>query len=311
MKTKMKPVFILLLACCMIIGARSAVNATEVATAADDTAAENTTVAVEEPEVPANFTGIYKLRYYKKGKAVKVKGWKKIDKSYYFFKNNKALTGWKYVRDLSGSSKKYKYYFSKNGKLSQNLFKTFGAKVRKKKMKIFVNLTTHNTTIFLWDKKKKDYVIPAKTWVCSTARDGHSTTPGNFHLSKSSASSWFIYTRSNPYHYYQYKVKIHGTNMLFHSEMYSGTKKSKLVVSTYNDLGKNQTTRCIRSQCGNAYLLYRIAKENKHSIPVRIYRSSNKGPFGKKTLANSGGRLKKGTRYDPTDPKLHGFKKVY
>lgn len=301
----MKQAVIVLLACCLLLGIKSQVTATEVTTAAGSTAETSGTA------VPPGFTGVYQLTYYKNGQPAPASGWVECKGDYYYFNQNRALTGWNYVKDLSGGKTVYKYYFDGNGVLSQNLFKTFGAKTRKQKLKVFVNLTTHNVTIYLYDKKKKKYNTPAKTWVCSTARDGKSTRKGNYYLAKGTATRWFIYKRSDPYHYYQYKVKIRGTNMLFHSEMYSGTSKSRLVTSTYNGLGTNQTTRCIRSQCGNAYLLYRIAKENKHSIPVKIYRSKNKGPFGKKTLANSGGRVKRGTRYDPTDPALTNYKKVY
>lgn len=310
MRTQMRRWALLFLVIFMAIGLKTEAYAT---TAADSTGktGETTTTEAAEPAVPADFTGVKNLRFYKKGKLVQKKGWVKYNDYYYYFKNNQALTGWKYVKDLSGSSQKYRYYFSKTGRLSQNLFKTFGAKIRKRRMKVFVNLTTHNITIMLYDKKKHSYDIPAKTWVCSTARDGHSTVPGNYHLSKSSASAWFIYKKTDPYHYYQYKVKIHGTRMLFHSEMYSGTSKNRLVAWTYNGLGTNQTTRCIRSQCGNAYLLYRIARENRYAIPVKIYRSSNKGPFGKKTLANSGGKIKGNQKYDPTDPKYRGYSKVW
>lgn len=66
--------------------------------------------------------------------------------------------------------------------------------------------------------------------------------------------------------------------------MYRGTSNKKLIASTYNGLGTNQTTACIRVQAGNAKLIYDIAKTNRYSIPIRIYRSSNKGPFGKITF---------------------------
>ena len=310
MRKQMRRWAMLVLMLCLAMGMKTNSLA---ATAAPTTGAAGTTRTTTDttPSVPANFTGVKNLKFYKRGKQIKVKGWVKYKDYYYYFKNNQALTGWEYVRDLSGSSQRYKYYFTKSGRLCQNLFKAFGAQIRKRQMKILVNLTTHNITVMLYNKKTNAYDIPAKTWVCATARDGHSTVPGNYHLSKSSASAWFIYKKSNPYHYYQYKVKIHGTRMLFHSEMYSGTSKSKLVAWTYNGLGTNQTTRCIRSQCGNAYLLYRIAKENKHSIPVKIYRSSNKGPFGKMTLANSGGKISGNQKYDPTDPKYKGYSKVW
>ena len=73
--------------------------------------------------------------------------------------------------------------------------------------------------------------------------------------------------------------------------MYRGTSNKKLIASTYNGLGTNQTTACIRVQAGNAKLIYDIAKTNRYSIPIRIYRSSNKGPFGKITLNDTTGKF--------------------
>ena len=82
--------------------------------------------------------------------------------------------------------------------------------------------------------------------------------------------------------------------------MYRGTSNKKLIASTYNGLGTNQTTACIRVQAGNARLIYDIAKTNRYSIPIRIYRSSNKGPFGKITLNDTTGKIPGNQNYDDT-----------
>lgn len=108
--------------------------------------------------------------------------------------------------------------------------------------------------------------------------------------------------KSNPWHYYQWGVFVKGTRSWIHSEMYRGTSNKKLIASTYNGLGTNQTTACIRVQAGNAKLIYDIAKTNRYSIPIRIYRSSNKGPFGKITLNDTTGKIPGNQNYDPTDP---------
>ena len=78
--------------------------------------------------------------------------------------------------------------------------------------------------------------------------------------------------KGNPWHYYQWGVFVKGTRSWIHSEMYRGTSNKKLIASTYNGLGTNQTTACIRVQAGNAKLIYDIAKTNRYSIPIRIYR---------------------------------------
>lgn len=63
-------------------------------------------------------------------------------------------------------------------------------------MKLELNLVTHNITFLLYDGKTNKYDIPAKTVVCSTARDGRSTYVGNHYLSKGTARSWFIYKKA-------------------------------------------------------------------------------------------------------------------
>ncbi|MEE1228497.1 MAG: hypothetical protein U0K57_05960 [Lachnospiraceae bacterium] len=258
--------------------------------------------------VAPGFTGVSDLQYYENGQPSNKSGWVTYGKNHYYLNNGRAVTGWYTLPSFAGGKKTYRYYFGKKGNVSTDLYRTFGTTWMKKKLKVYVNLTTHNINLMAYNKQAKKYNIPVRAWVCSTARDGHSTRVGNYHLSRSSASSWFIYKRSNPHHYYQYKVKIHGTNMLFHSEMYRGTSKKKLLAYTYNGLGTNQSTRCIRQQCGNAYLLYRTAKVNKHSIPVKIYRSSDKGAFGVRTIQNSGGKISRKQRWDPTDPKFKNRK---
>ena len=212
------------------------------------------------------------------------------------------ISGWKYLKDYSKSSTKYKYYFKKDGKLVTDLFKQFGSSYKKKRMKIRLNLTTHNITFYLYDYAKKQYIIPAKTVVCSTARDGKSTYVGNHYLAKSTARRWFIYKKSKPWHFYQWGVWVHGTKSWIHSEMYRSTNNRRLIADTYNGLGTNQTTACIHVQAGNAKLVYDIAKSNPYRVYVQIYRSSNRGPFGKVTLSSTTGKISKKQTYDPTDP---------
>lgn len=248
------------------------------------------------------FTGINDRKFYKNGVFYPITGWKNWNKDRYYLKKGIAVTGWNYIKDYSGSKTKYKYYFKKNGKLSMDLFKTFGSEYKKKKMKFQLNLTTHNLTFMLYDNKTGKYDIPAKTVVCSTARDGKSTYVGNHTLGKGSGSRWFIYKKSNPYHYYQWGVLVKGTRSWIHSEMYRGTSNKKLIASTYNGLGTRQTTACIRVQAGNAKLVYDISWANRYSIPVQIYRSNNKGPFGKITLDDTTGKIPNNQNYDPTDP---------
>ena len=252
-----------------------------------------------------------KTYYYKDG--VALTGWQKIDGNIYYFNakdGGAALTGWNYLKSYSGGKTKYKYLFKKNGVLVTDLF-SYKRSYIKSPMTIKVNLTTHNVTFYLYDSKKKAYIIPAKTVICSTARDGKSTKVGHYRLEKTTARKWFIYKKSNPWHYYQYGVHIKGCTSWFHSTMYRTTNKKSLIVdgsAGYNLLGTNQTTTCIRLQAENAKLIYDIStKTNKKArVWVDIYRSSNKGPFGKVTLKDTTGKLQSSQKYDPTD---HSFAK--
>ncbi|MBR0409588.1 MAG: hypothetical protein IJI25_01110 [Eubacterium sp.] len=269
--------------------------------------------------------GIYDLTLYENGVPSTYTGWKKADSlglyngsKIYYFVNGKALTGWQYLESYGNGKEKYKYNFRKDGTLRTNLFAWKRAYYIKQKLYIKTNLTTHNTTIYVYNKDTKKYDIPAITGICSTSRKKNGTKPiKKTFLQKTSACRWFIYKLSNPWHYYQYGVLIKRSASWYHSTMYKTVKADKMMPPTsksgYNYLGTNQTTACIRQQAGMAKLIYDIAvlnkmpkaslKKQKERIWVDIYRSRNNGPFGKITLKDSTGTLKKNVRKDPTDPK--------
>ena len=251
------------------------------------------------------YTGVVSRKYYKNGKAQNVSGGRKIGNSVYYFKKGVAVTGWKRLKSYGGGTAKYKYYFKKNGRLVMDLFSVNRNYYIKQKMKIRVNLTTHNTTFYIYDNQTKDYTIPALTAICSTSRTRTGTPTGHFRLEKTSARKWFIYTKSNPYHYYQYGVHIKGSKSWFHSTMHRTTSRNSLIVNGaagYNKLGTNQTTACIRHQAGVAKLIYDISTKTyrKARVWVDVYRSGTQGPFGKITLAQTTGKLKSSQKYDPT-----------
>ncbi|MCD8018572.1 MAG: hypothetical protein LUF92_03005 [Clostridiales bacterium] len=292
------------------------VNAATTDTSSESTTASSTeATASDGTTIPSTGQHVIDRKYYKKGVFQSdYTGWKKIKKKIYYFKNGKAVTGWKYLKSYSGGSKTYKYLFKSNGVLVTNLFnyKNNYNKYIKRKMSITVNLTTHNVTIYLWDSKKKSYCIPAKTFICSTSRykNGTKIRAGKKgRLEKTSATTWFIYKKSNPWRYYQYGVHIKNSESWFHSTLYTTNNAKKLANPTsangYNYLGTNQTTSCIRLQAVNAKLIYDIATKSnvKQRVWVNIVRSKNKGPFGKVTLNSTTGKLSANTTVDPTDPK--------
>lgn len=244
-------------------------------------------------------------------------GWtfnKKKTKLYYY-QNGRKVTGWKTLRSYY-DKKKYKFYFNNKGELVTDLFKINYKKYIKKDIKIVVNTKTHNVTLYAKDPKTKKYNIPLKTMVCSTSRDPKGTKAGKkCRLEKTSATRWFTYKKSTPYHYYQWGVKVKHGNFYFHSARYKTTNNRKLEVGLYNDMGTNQTTTSVRLQAVNAKLIYDIATKTnkKRRVWVSVIRKKNqKGPFGVYTLKSVNGVIKNTKKtYDPTDPKIKANKKIY
>lgn len=257
------------------------------------------------------YTGVVDRNYYVNGQFQSTyTGWKLVKGSRYYFKEGKAVKGWKYLRSFAGK-KKYKYYFAADGKLVDDLFSLNYKKYIKVPMNIEINITTHTFTFFAYNSKTKKYDIPLKSVVCATSAKKGGTKTGHFRLEKTSAQRWFIYKKSNPYHYYQWAVHIKGTPSLIHSSVYYNTNNNRLNPSVYNRLGTSCTTYCVRLQAGNAKIVYDIAtKTNKKKrVWVHIFRSSDKGAFGKITLKNTTGKLSSKATYDPTDPAFANKKK--
>lgn len=257
----------------------------------------------------SGYTGVVNRKYYVDGVFQSdVNGWKKVSGKTYYFKNGKAQKkGFKKLKSLTGENKKYKYYFKEDGSLSTNLFKDWGyKKCLKRKITIEINTKTHNLTFYLYDKKSKKYIIPAKTVVCSTSAKANGTPRGNFFLMKTSAKRW-VNVPNNTTRKYQWAVRIAGTPTLIHSSVYTeyGNNKS-LHAGYYNTLGSSNTSYCVRLQAVNAKIVYDIATKTKTTERtwVNIVKNSNKGPFGIVKLKDTTGKLKTSRKTDPTDPVL-------
>ncbi len=246
------------------------------------------------------FTGIYNRIYYIKGYKENYTGWKKLQKNLYYFKKGTAVTGTCYLKSYGGGSQSYRYTFDSQGVLKTNLFEQGSIDYYRQKLKIEVNITTHTITIYMYDSKTKSYDIPLKAFICSTSKKKGATKAGNFTLSKGSRTRWFK-PKKNSSHYYQWGVFIKGSYSWFHSEYYRAKNIYALSPKIYNGLGTNQTSACIRTQVVNAKLIYDIAAKNKYTVPVHIFRSSNKGAFGQILLSDTTGKLPLDQKYDPTD----------
>ena len=255
------------------------------------------------------FSGVAGRKYYVKGLLQsKFTGWKKVGgKIYYFTKGVAPAKGFKMLKSYTGGSTKYKYYFKEDGSLSTNLFKDWGYnKCIKTKMTIEINTKTHNVTFYLYDKKTKKYIIPAKTVLCSTSAKANGTPRGHFFLMKTSAKRW-VRVPNNNTRFYQWATRIAGTPTLVHSSVYTKYGNNKaLSASYYNKLGNSNTSYCVRMQAVNAKIVYDVAKKTpkKQRTWINIVKKNKKGPFGIVKLKHTTGKLKNSRKTDPTDPVL-------
>lgn len=258
------------------------------------------------------FTGIYsgtesslkkyKGYYFSKGEKVKLEdGWKTVGGKRYYNKNGKPLIGWNYVK-CNGST--YYYYFDQNGAQVKDLFAHFGKSYLKKKMVVNVNRPNHTVDILLYNAKTKKYDIPAKSFVTTTPEANAHFQTGSYKLTY--RRRWWSFTNpdSQKTSYYQYATRVQGTyGALIHSSRYTAKSVKALAWKTYNNLGANRSYYCIRVQCGNAKLIYDcVGAQGSGKVLCKFSNSKTKGPNGKVTIANSGGKVKAGTKMDPTDP---------
>lgn len=232
-------------------------------------------------------TGIKKVEgkyyYFAKNHCLK-SGWKRNSKGarYYFDKKTfAAKTGWKYVG-------KYKYFFKKNGQLSQDVRKKL-TKTQKKSYYIKVNKTACCVTVYAKDGKK-GYTIPVVSFICSTG----AATPVGTHKIRDKLR-W--HELMGPC-WGQWCEHLTPT-ILFHSVPYNSPyDKRSLSVSSYNKLGTMASHGCIRLTAGDAKWIYdNCAVGTK----VTVYNNAkDPGPFDKPTAQ----KLKAGHTWDPTDPTI-------
>lgn len=263
--------------------------------------------------VASRYTGVYKKVYYEKGVKKAKRGWLTVGGHTYYFKSGKALTSWHY---LKRNHKTYKYYFDSNGILSEDLFSTFGKSYLRKPMIIKINRNTHTADILLYDSKKRTYCIAAKSFVCSTCEKSSDFKVGTYRLynytyihskKRSWRRRWFKFThpKTRTTSYYQYASFILGTDSWIHSSSYYKKNIRTLKVGNYNKLGTNQSFYCVRFQVGNSKIVYdAVGKQGKGKVKAVLYRSNNKGPYGKINLSDTTGKLSSRQKYDPTDPAI-------
>lgn len=226
-------------------------------------------------------------RYYVKKDGTRAIGYTKIGSNYYYGKNNSymLMNQWKYV-NVDGT--KYKLYFGKNGKRSQNVSSLIGEQTS---YKLEVNVSQNMVVVYAKDEKGR-FTIPVRAMVCSCGMPGHGTKQGNY-KNLSQAGKWHTLKYGV---YGKYCTRYSGP-YLFHSVTYTRNGDSySLQGEEYEKLGKAASHGCIRLSVKDAKWIYNRYKK----CEVSIFDSSRQAPLIKPTPKEPK-ITEDGRYYDPTD----------
>ena len=207
-------------------------------------------------------------------------GWQTIDGKRYYFdssKGNAMATGWTYADGL-------KYYFNSDGTLCTNLEGIIG---KQSSYQIKVNRQCNTVTVYAKDGNN-GYIIPVKSFICSTGANG--------------ATPLGTYTTPNKYRWHELMGEVYGQwctrivgGVLFHSVYYHDYTNSTLYTNAYNQLGSSVSHGCVRLTAGDAKWIY---DNCALGTTVIVYESSVAGPYGKPSAYT----LPSWHTWDPTDP---------
>ncbi|MCI8409264.1 MAG: L,D-transpeptidase family protein [Lachnospiraceae bacterium] len=226
-------------------------------------------------------------KYYVKKDGTRAIGYSKIDGDYYYGKNNSYMlvNQWKYVKV---GNIKYKLYFGKNGKQSQNVSSLIG---KQDFYKLEVNISKNMVIVYAKDGKN-GYIIPVKAMICSCGMPGHGTRQGNYKR-LSQAGKWHPLKYGV---YGKYCTRYSGP-YLFHSVTYTRNGDSySLQGEEYEKLGKSASHGCIRLTVKDAKWIY----NNYSKCEVSIFESNKKAPL-KKPVPKDVEQSEDGGYYDPSD----------
>lgn len=197
----------------------------------------------------------------------------------YFMEN--AKHGWYYENG-------YKLYYS-NGKLVTDVSGIIGPQ---SSYLLQVNVTCNVVNVFASDGAN-GYIIPVKTFICSTSASFGATPLGTYHTQ----DKYRWHELMGPC-WGQWCTRIVG-GVLFHSVYYNSyCDNTALSVSAYNKLGQNASHGCVRLTSGDAKWIY---DNCSLGTTVQIISSNNPGPFGKPSAY----KLSSGHTWDPTDPNMY------
>ena len=227
-------------------------------------------------------------KYYVKKDGTRAIGYTKIGGNYYYGKSNSymLMKQWKYVK-VAGT--KYKLYFGKDGKQSQNVSSLIG---KQDAYRLEVNLSKNMVMVYAKDGKK-GFVIPVKAMVCSVGMPGHGTRQGNYKNLTHAGGQWHVLKYGV---YGKYCTRYSGP-YLFHSVTYNRNGDSySLQEEEYRKLGKAASHGCIRLAVKDAKWIY----NNYRKCEVSIFESNKQAPL-KKQVPMKPKKTSDGRYYDPTD----------
>ncbi len=265
------------------------------------------------------YVGAYKVCAYVEtswGKKVPVK-----TATYKVKKAESAKNGWFYEKY---NGKVYKFYYKDNEKVT-DLTKILGlspsSASNTNNFYIEINRAACCVTVYAYDKEKKSYCIPVRTFTVSVGRDTSSTgsassltedtsyTPlGDYSVCSNGISVKYsvkqMHEPDGSICYARWATHIVG-NVYFHSIAVGSDSHYALSPTTYNRLGGPASAGCIRMMVADAKWIYDYVSTGSK---VKIVKgdSSHPGPLGKaKTIKVTGS-----INYDPTDPEVPDSRKI-
>jgi hypothetical protein len=209
---------------------------------------------------------------------------------------------WKYMKSSSGfvtgwnTIGKYKYYFTSDGYLSQDLRNLFTGR-KASRYKIYVNREQCVVTVFTNEKEGGEFNIPVVSFLCSVGQQGNGLTPTGTYQCKR-ADRWQLLMGPS-YGQYGTFVTQKAVDIYFHSVAGEYPNRHSLPAAEFNRLGTPASHGCIRLCVSDARWIWL----NCSGATVTIYDSSSLiSKFDRPTLP----KISLDQVTDPTDPALPG-----
>ena len=159
---------------------------------------------------------------------------------------------------------------------------------------IVVNRAWNTVTIYTPDESGA-YTVPYKAMLCSTAKPGYVTPPGEFKLTSYRVPWQYMIDGT----YGQYACQFKG-NYLFHSICYSDDSHDAMIRTSYNNLGNAVSLGCVRLETADAKWIFDNCPAG---TPVTILDDyDSPGPLGRPARTVSHISEEGHNGWDPTDP---------